>query len=226
MNQGPARTRSQTVTDSLRERILCGDLAPGEKLQEVALAESLNVSRTPVREALRILADDGLLSYAPNRGYRVRAFSIRDVLIAFRVRASMEGLGCRLIAERGLTEQEADEIAAILARGDALLAEGQVSAADHDAWSRMNYDFHVCLLRLADSHLLRKVARDAQTIPIVNAGTFHWYREEDFRRSHDQHHRIFQMLRAGSPDRAEFWMREHILYGAEIARRGLPPRAV
>lgn len=221
MSEPRPLTRSQNVAEALRQRILSGDLAPEEKLQEVALADSLGVSRTPVREALRILAEDGLLTYAPNRGYSVRRFSVRDVLIAFRVRASMEGLGCRLLAERGLAGQEVSHLEAILARGDQLLADGRVSADEYGHWREMNRDFHVYLLKLAGSRLLRKVARDAQTIPIVNAGTFQWYRPEEFRQAHEQHHRIVEMLRAGEPDRAEFWMREHILFGGEIARRAL-----
>lgn len=223
MSDGRPLTRSQNVVERLRQRILSGDLEPEEKLQEVALAESLGVSRTPVREALRILAEDGLLTYAPNRGYSVRRFSIRDVLIAFRVRASMEGLGCRLLAERGLTQAELSHLRSILAWGDRLLEDGAVSATEFSDWREMNRDFHVYLLRLADSRLLRKVARDAQTIPIVNAGTFQWYHQDEFRQAHDQHHRILEMLRTGQPDRAELWMREHILFAGEIARRALEP---
>lgn len=205
-----AQTRSQSIAETLRARVLRGDYAAGERMQEVALAKDLDVSRTPVREALRSLAEDGLLEYAANRGYRVREFTARDIQIAFRARAAMEGLGARLLAERGLTEDEQHELAAILERGDQLLADGSYRSDDFSAWRRMNRDFHVALLRMADSSLLEKIARDAQTIPIVNQGAFHWYTDADFRHSHYHHHMIVHAINAGDGERAEWWMKEHV----------------
>lgn len=204
------KTRSQSIAETLRARILRGDYDAGERMQEVALAEDLGVSRTPVREALRSLAEDGLLEYAANRGYRVRGFTSRDIQIAFRARAAMEGLGCRLLAERGLSAAELEQLVAILARGDALLASGDYRRDDFSDWRRMNRDFHIALLRMADSSLLEKIARDAQTIPIVNQGAFHWYQDQDFHHSHYHHHMIVDALGAGDGERAERWMQEHI----------------
>lgn len=217
-----AKTRSQSIAETLRASILRGDYAAGERMQEVALAKSLGVSRTPVREALRSLAEDGLLEYAANRGYRVRGFSAQDIRIAFRVRGAMEGLGCRLLAERGLSTEELAALDGILARGDDLLARGDQQKDDFAAWRRMNRDFHIALLRLADSSLLEKIARDAQTIPIVNQGAFHWYRPEDFRHSHYHHHMIVDALRAGDGERAEHWMKEHIHQAYLIFQRHEP----
>lgn len=211
------RTRSQTIAETLRGRILAGHYPPGERMQEVALADDLGVSRTPVREALRSLAEDGLLDYAANRGYRVREFSVRDIEIAFRARAAMEGLGCRLLAERGLGDEALATLQAILRRGDQLLADGHYRDDDFAPWRKMNRDFHVSLLKMADSALLAKIARDAQTIPIVNQGAFHYYSADDFRHSHYHHHMIVSALAAGDGERAEWWMKEHVmLAGARV----------
>ena len=81
--------------------ILRGELAPGERLGEVALAERLGVSRTPIRQALPALACEGLLAAAGRRGYLVRSFSPQDVLDAIETRGVLEGLAARRIAERG-----------------------------------------------------------------------------------------------------------------------------
>ena len=221
MSKADPKTRSQSVADTLRERILRGDFAPGARMQEIALAKELHVSRTPIREALRSLAEDGLLDYAANRGYRVRQFTVRDILISFRVRAAMEGLGCRLLAERGLSEAEQQRLQAILENGDALLASGQYAQHDYGPWRDMNRDFHVTLLKLADSALLKKIARDALTLPIVNHGAFHWYQPEDFRRSHEQHHMIVTAICERDGERAEWWMREHIRAAGDIVARNL-----
>jgi len=215
------KTRSQSVADSLRERILHGDFSPGARMQEIALAEQLHVSRTPIREALRSLAEDGLLDYAPNRGYRVREFTVSDILVSFRVRAAMEGLGCRLLAERGLNDTDKQRLIDILQRGDVLLASGEFAAQDCAPWREMNRDFHIMLLKLADSALLQKIARDAMTLPIVNQGAFHWYQAEDFRRSHEQHHMIFNAICERDGERAEWWMREHIRAAGDIVAKQL-----
>ncbi|HET8707622.1 MAG TPA: GntR family transcriptional regulator, partial [Pseudomonadales bacterium] len=112
------QTRSFSVADRLREMILRGDFGPEARLQEIQLANLMDVSRTPIREALRMLAKEGLLNYAPNRGYQVRKFSLDDILAAFRVRAVLEGLGCRLIAEKGLSETLDQALKKSLALGD------------------------------------------------------------------------------------------------------------
>lgn len=216
-----AATRSQSVADQLREQILRGELAPGTRMQEVALAAALSVSRTPVREALRSLAEDGLLEYRPNRGYRVREFSAGDVLISFRVRAAMEGLGCRLLAERGLDDDELASLETLLQQGDALLASGDYQHDDHARWRDLNRRLHITLLKLADSALLNKIARDAQSLPIVNHGAFHWYQAQDFRRAHEQHHMIIKAIAEGDGERAEWWMREHIRAAGDIVARNL-----
>lgn len=216
-----AKPLSLVVADELRARILRGGFAPGERLQEVAVAEQMQVSRTPVREALRILAEDGLLVYSPNRGYSIKEFTAADILVAFRARAAMEGIGARLLAERGLDEKTQQKVDTVLADGDALLALGRLPGADLDAWRDMNRRFHVALLMAAHSDLLLRVARDAQNIPVVNEGAFRWYGVEDFRRQHMLHHMIADAIRRRQPERAERLMQEHVLEAGEVVRLNL-----
>ncbi|WP_306464452.1 GntR family transcriptional regulator, partial [Acinetobacter baumannii] len=77
----------QDVTEILRDWILNGAVAGGERLEEIPLAERLGVSRTPVRAALTLLANEGLLDYQPKRGYLVRSFGADEVFAAYEVRA-------------------------------------------------------------------------------------------------------------------------------------------
>lgn len=217
-----AQPLSLAVADALRRRILGGEFAAGERLQEVAVAGQMQVSRTPVREALRILAEDGLLHYSPNRGYSVREFSAEDIRVAFRARAAMEGIGARLLAERGLDAKTQEKVDAILAEGDTLLARGKLPGEDLDAWREMNRRFHVTLLFAAKSDLLVRIARDAQNIPVVNAGAFQWYGAEDFRRQHLLHHMISDAIRLRQPERAETLMQEHLRHAGELVRSRLP----
>ncbi|MFZ5722160.1 MAG: GntR family transcriptional regulator [Pseudomonadota bacterium] len=212
---------SLVVADALRGQILRGDFAPEERVQEVALAERMQVSRTPVREALRILSEEGLLTYSPNRGYSVRRFTAEDIRVTFRVRAAMEGIGVRLLAERGVEEKTRRKLESVLADGDALLARGNLPGADLDAWRDMNRRFHVATIVGTHSELLIRVARDSQNIPVVNEGAFRWYLPEDFRRQHMLHHMIADAIFRRQPERAERLMQELIFEAGELVQRHL-----
>ena len=101
--EAEAVTRTQEVVRQIRDLILDGALGPGEQLTEVAMAQRIGVSRTPIRDALNTLATEGLLIYLPNRGYIVRRFDVQEVLDAFDTRGTLEGMACRVVAERGLS---------------------------------------------------------------------------------------------------------------------------
>ena len=85
---------------ALREKILDGDYAPGARLNEIDISNALNVSRTPVRAGLAILAAEGLLEYVPNSGYVVRSYSAQDIEGVYAARAVLEGLAARTLAEK------------------------------------------------------------------------------------------------------------------------------
>ena len=100
-DRAPATARL-SVMDRLREAILGGAVGAGERLNEVQLSKTLSVSRTPVRAALQALAGEGLLDYAPNRGFTVREFPLPAIVDAYDIRAALEGVAVRFAAERGL----------------------------------------------------------------------------------------------------------------------------
>ena len=89
----------EEVADRLRERIFDGQLEPGAFLDEVQLARELAISRTPLREALKVLAAEGLIELLPNRGARVRQLSQHDLEELFDVMAGLESLAGRLACE-------------------------------------------------------------------------------------------------------------------------------
>lgn len=214
---GPV-TRSLSVAERLREMLLRGEFTPGGHLQEVGLAEQMQVSRTPIREALRQLAQDGLLIYQPNRGFVVKRFALADIMQAFQVRAVLEGLAARTLAERGLNSQQEQTLADTLASGDALLQVPAWTAEHYEQWRQMNTEFHTTILKGADNPLLVRFCQDARKLPVVFNGSFRWYNREDFRRSHDHHHILFSALKHREGERADWFMREHIHHAAAIIR--------
>lgn len=90
----------EIVFEHLRESIIMGKMKPGERLMEIQLAESLGVSRTPVREAIRKLELEGLVIMVPRKGAYVSEVSLKDIKEALEIRVSLEGLGAYLAAER------------------------------------------------------------------------------------------------------------------------------
>ncbi|HEX4940150.1 MAG TPA: GntR family transcriptional regulator [Candidatus Kapabacteria bacterium] len=221
-NSDSQPTRSLNITEALREQLLQGEFPPHARLQEIALAERMGVSRTPIREALSVLARDGLLEYAPNRGYTVRHFSLDDILSAFRVRAVLEGLGCRLLAERGLPADTDTQLQHTIAWGDTLLQNTQLQQGQFDQWREMNKAFHLAILLATQNDLLIRFAKISRNIPIVFNGSFRWYSTRDFRRSQDHHEVIYSAMKNRQPERADFMMQEHIMQAAEILRRNYP----
>ena len=221
-NSDSQPTRSLNITEALREQLLQGEFPPNARLQEIALAERMGVSRTPIREALSVLARDGLLDYAPNRGYTVRHFSLDDILSAFRVRAVLEGLGCRLLAEQGLSDDTGQRLQQALRRGEQLLQDAQLPQGQFDEWREMNKSFHLAILLATRNDLLVRFAKISRNIPIVFNGSFKWYSMKDFHRSQDHHEVIYSAMKNHQPERADFMMQEHILQAAEILRRNYP----
>ena len=94
-SRGPAPSNTEVVADALREAIVKGWLAPGERIKEIPLSEQLGVSRGPIREALRLLAYDGLVTIIPNRGAIVPTPTPADVLEVYAMRSALGSLALR-----------------------------------------------------------------------------------------------------------------------------------
>lgn len=143
-----APVASQRVADFLAERILSGHLKPGERLKQDELAAELNLSRIPVRDALRILETRGLVSLRANAGARVSSLTVRDMTISYRIRQTIEPM---LLAESipNLTEQDFGEI------GE---AKAMLDAAKHvDDYMPLSKRFHWATFRGHQAPLLAQI---------------------------------------------------------------------
>lgn len=209
-------TRSLSVTESLREQLLAGEYPPETRMQEVALAERMQVSRTPIRDALRILEQDGLLTYQPNKGYVVRRFTLRDIVKVFRVRAVLEGLGARIAAEEGINSQQRHAMEVSIEQANSLLDIGSILPEHRNEWRRINTRFHVAILEAANNDLLVRFAETSRKVPVVFNGSFKFYQRNDFIRSLDHHRVILDAILKGQGERADRMMQEHIYQAQEI----------
>lgn len=202
--------RSLSVMDQIRDAILAGTVTAGERINEVRLSKTLHVSRTPVRAALQALAGEGLLDYAPNRGFIVREFPLSAIVDAYEIRASLEGVAARFAAERGLSAEERAIIEESLTAGDKLLARGEFAEGDLIIYRGINGDFHDTLLGAARNRMLAEMIRICHHVPMSSSRNIVAFEHHDVRRRHDDHHRIYEAIMAREPWRAEILMREHV----------------
>lgn len=187
----------------IRAQILSGQRAGGDWLREGDLAESIGVSRTPVREALRRLTAEGLVRYERNRGVQVAVWTAKDLDEIFSLRSVLEPWACRLAATSGTVDR--DELDRLAHDMD----EAASGVADVDRITELNNRFHRLILQGSDNRRLDSVVSSVVQVPLVWQ-TFSHYSESDLRRSLAHHHELVAALAAGDPDWAESVMRSHV----------------
>src|SRR5215213_4741608 len=203
------------VAQRIRELILSGELPPGARVAEAAIAERLGVSRTPVRNVIPALAGEGLLEPVGRRGYAVRRFSVEDSYRATEIRCVLEGYAAREITARGAGEAVIADLRDCLAEGDRIFAKGHLVEADEEAYARMNRRFHDIIVSAADDPLLTDLVQRVYSVPFVAPGVvaFNRISREDIfpilNSGQHQHHAIVDAIEAGQADLAEMLMRGH-----------------
>jgi DNA-binding GntR family transcriptional regulator len=173
---------------ALRKLILSGTLLPGEKVHQSELAEQLNVSRIPLREALSTLAAEGVLDYKPNTGYRVSRFSSDDLSEIYLMRRLLE---TEILSTVDLSEVDVDELVELndeLRRTD--------PAEDQDRYQRLNSRFH---FRLFEYSPLRLIRDEVSRLWYMSSFYRSLYLHEVQSSLHvvSDHERIIQAVRAG-----------------------------
>ncbi|MEW5932004.1 MAG: GntR family transcriptional regulator [Bacillota bacterium] len=139
---------SDAVYQRLRDGILSGTFQPGERLVERELAQQLRVSHIPIREALKMLARDGLIQYTPFKGAQVINLTPEELQDFYEVRAVLEGFAARLAADR-ISPDELEELRALMKQAYELANEGNVPEL-----ARINLQFHEAIARSTRNHVL------------------------------------------------------------------------
>ncbi len=223
-----------SIVPRMRELILGGELAPGQRFAEIPIAKRLGVSRTPVRHALAVLAQEGLLVAAGARGYVVRAFTLKDIADAIELRGTLEGMAARLVAEAGLSPDLARALDQCLAEGERILQRRQ--HGDGDVWwSQMNERFHRLIVAAAANQALANALSLNDQMPFASAGaslggdtadpTLLLRHREILAQAQFQHRSIVEALRQGEGARVEALLREHALrakHNVLIFRAAIP----
>jgi GntR family transcriptional regulator of vanillate catabolism len=220
----PNPASSASVVATLRKLLMDGRYPAGTRLAEVAVAEALGVSRTPVRLAFRTLEQEGLLQKIGTRGFVVRDFSEADVLCAVEVRGALEGLAARRLAERGLTETQRARLQACIDEGERVLARGTLTEDDIGAWSRVNEAFHRAIVDGTDSRVIADAIARNNHLPFASADSILIDKNaldreyQKLRFAQMQHILVFDAIEQREAARVEMLMREHAWIGFRYGR--------
>ena len=205
---------SDAVYRTIRESILSGEFAPGARLKEAELVELCGCSRTPVREALRILAAEDYLTIIPNQGAEVKTWSSDEIDDLFQLRALLEGHAAAQAASRiSLSQLETIQKANTLM--SEILIQPALLDANIEEFLRLNQIIHNTIWEAAGSErlILMLTRLIEQAVVVKTARQFSRVR---LSQSHHHHIEIYAALKSGSPSWAEAITRSHI-YAAKEA---------
>lgn len=222
MSELDGRTHATRSVIELRKKILSGELAGGTRLLEVPLAEELEISRTPLRDALSRLTEEGLLERGRAGGFVVRRFTIADAIDSIELRGLLEGTAARLAAERGVSDEKLVRIEKVLSDLDDCLACSPAEF-DFERYGELNAMFHHELSRLPGSDVIAREIQRVSKLPFASPSAFMPGPSDDLalvrglQAAHGQHKAIVAAIRAREGTRAEALAREH----ARTARQNL-----
>ena len=199
---------SERLRESIEEEIATGKLLPGTRLDEVDLATRFGVSRTPIREALRLLLGEGLVETRPQRGTVVAQVTPQRLIEMFEVMAELEAMCARLAARR-MSDAELTEVEAAHEA-----CRGSAAARDADAYFYANERFHYAIYAASHNSFLFEQAAALQR-------KLRPYRRLQLRvrnrpqRSFEEHQAIVDALREGDADKAQQAIRSHVVVQGE-----------
>ena len=196
---------SDRAYDSIWEMIRTHQFAQGAPLREARLAEAIGVSRTPVREALRRLAAEGIVELRPNRGAQLVELDAGDTATIFDVRALLEPYAAGLAAQRA----DADAVAHMCELLDAMDEVIACGTERLDELAALNGRFHRLIIDSAQARLAGEAIAVVLRTPLINR-TFHAYDAEQLARSQHHHRELVAAIETGNPEWAKSVMRSHI----------------
>lgn len=216
----PRQSLPSAVADKLRDQIIRGEIPEGAQLRQDAIATLYQVSRIPVREALRQLDAEGLIAIVPNRGAIVPALSPTDIGELFSIRALLEPEVLKLSIPH-LTEENFSEADSVLRK--------YVSELRHQehvsTWGRMNWQFHSILYSRANQPRFMAIIRN-----VNNSGErytrLQLYLTHGVKRANEEHHQILQLCRQRNVVAACDLLREHIRHAGNSLKEVLEQRRI
>lgn len=203
LNENMQRPLRELVYLNLKRKILSGEFPPHMRLMEVELAEEMNVSRTPIREAVRSLAAEGLVKVEGRHGSYVAPISMNEVLEIFEVRENLEGTACAYAAQR-IDEEERETLLRMMK-----MFELAADRREKEAAVEWDSKLHQCIVKSTGNKLLYQLTRITQELSMRFRYTC--YEEpEHFDTMKEEHRRLVNAILDGDPEHARHELQQHI----------------
>ena len=204
----PQRALYEQVAERVRGRIMSHQLAPGSWIDEQRLSAEFGISRTPLREALKVLAAEGLVTMKLRRGAYVTEVSERDLAEVYHLLALLESDAAMVVAQTASSAQ--------LAELEALHRDLEADSADRDRFFAANERFHMRLLEIADNRWRIQLVADLRKVMKLNRH-LSLFRQGRLDASLKEHRRIMAALKARDPLRVQQLMQQHLTNGRDAA---------
>lgn len=218
MNQSQRTTAlGDTAYAAIKALIVSGEIRAGEALSERALSERFGISRTPIREAIRTLANDGLLEIVPMRGTFVRQLSVRDLSEIHEVRLALEGMAAWLAAQKGVTPALIEVATRLRALAD------DEAPLDTDITQRLGWQFHEAMFAAADNARLTDTYHALRTQNGLALQRIPHYDADRTRAAVREHLAIFDAIAGGRPDEAQRKVWDHLTHAMQARLQALVP---
>ena len=214
MNALPLAPRAlyEEVAESLRQRIFSRELAPGSWIDELKIAEAYGISRTPLREALKVLAAEGLVTMKVRRGAYVTEVSEQDLIEVYHLLSLLESDAAGVVAARASPAQ-LEELQVLHAQLEAAAAPGH---EDREQFFRINEQFHMRLLDIANNRWSRQMVADLRKVMKLNRHNS-LLKVGRIEESLAEHRLVMEALAQRDAATATLRMREHFRNGLEAA---------
>jgi len=209
--------RSEVLADALCEEIICGALKPGEKLNEASIAKRFNISRGPVREALRRLSERELVDLLPNAGARVMRYTLSDMLNLLEVRESLELFAVRLAAKR-MSHEEIEYLHNLYETHSS-----NFSSNNQDSYfqSPEDLDFHYVIAKGAKNPVLFKILCEDLYPRLRLCRRQHKHITGRGVEALKEHHLVLKAIEGQDPELAEFFMQRHLQSARETLKTSI-----
>ncbi len=209
------RALYEEVAELMRQRIFSRELAPGSWIDELAIAKDYGISRTPLREALKVLATEGLVTMKVRRGAYVTEVSEQDLTEVYHLLSLLESDAAGVVATKA-TAAQLDQLNALHQQLEATVKPGTAGKIDREKFFEINERFHMALLAIANNRWRDQMVADLRKVMKLNRhhSLFKTGRVQD---SLAEHRAIMAALAARDTAAATLCMKAHFQNGLEAA---------
>lgn len=191
---------SNSIAEQITSQIISGELKPNEKLVELEYAEEFGTSRAPVREAIYLLATEGLLERIPRKGAIVKEYGKNEIYDLLEIRNMLENMALKRIETNGVNHRLLEEMSQLL--------EKMKTTEDIVEYTQLNHSFHMCLVRMSKSETIKNMYLRLGK-PLLRIQGLSFSREGNIKKSIKEHEMIIQLLHEGNLERLKEILVKH-----------------